>query len=128
MVSDMMDFRSYRTSSNEVIVRLELKIQIRHSTYSKKIFHLENKQNSFISITVIDLSIWTQIMNEMKNGLWNLFLVWDPNENNDNPILYKWFSAHLITITDGKGLSKSKSFIINSMSKNAREIIKPYIL
>jgi hypothetical protein len=43
----------------------------------------------------------------MKNGLWNLFLVWDPNENNDNLILYKWFSAHLIAITDGKGLSTS---------------------
>ncbi len=56
-------------------------------------------------------------MNEMKNGLWNLFLVWDPNENNDNPILYKWFSAHLIVITDGKGLSTSNSFIIDFISK-----------
>jgi hypothetical protein len=55
-------------------------------------------------------------MNEMKNGLWNLFLVWDPNENNDNPILYKWFSAHLIVITDGKGLSTSNSFIIDFIS------------
>ncbi len=44
----------------------------------------------------------------MKNGLWNLFLAWDPNENNDKPVLYKWFSAHLITITDVKGLSTSK--------------------
>jgi hypothetical protein len=41
----------------------------------------------FISIAVIDLSIWTQIIIEIKNGLWNLCLVWDPNENNDIPIL-----------------------------------------
>ncbi len=61
---------------------------------------------------LIDIfSIWTPIMNEMKNGLWNLFLVWDSNENNDNPILYKWFLTHLIAITNGKGWSKSKSFI-----------------
>ena len=73
-------------------------------------------------------NIWTEIMNEMKNGLWNLLLVWDPNENNDNPILYKWFSAHLIAITHGKGFSTSKLFIINSMSTNAREITKPYNL
>jgi hypothetical protein len=64
------------------------------------------------------LIIETQIINEMKNGLWYLFLVWDPEANNDNPILYKWFSAHLIAITDGKGLSTSKSFIIDSISIN----------
>jgi hypothetical protein len=40
----------------------------------------------------------------MKNGLWNLFLVWGPDENNDNPILYKWFSADLTAIDGGKGL------------------------
>ncbi len=99
MVSDMMDFRSYSISSNEEIVRIELKIQIILSTYSKNIDRLEKKGespinrslylSSFISIAVKDLSIWTQIINEMKNGLLNLFLVCDPNENNDNPILYK---------------------------------------
>jgi hypothetical protein len=72
--------------------------------------------SSFMSKAVIDLNIWTQIINEMKNGLWNLFLVLDPNENNDNPILYKWFSAHLIAITDAKDLFTSKSFIIDSVS------------
>jgi hypothetical protein len=44
----------------------------------------------------------------MKNGLWNLFLAWDPDENNNKPILYKWFSVVLMVITDGKGLSTSK--------------------
>ncbi len=69
--------------------------------------------SSFIRITVKDFSIETEIMNEIRNGLWNLFLDWDPDENNDKPILYKWFSAGLIAITDGKGLVTSKSFIID---------------
>jgi hypothetical protein len=56
----------------------------------------------------------------MKNGLWNLFLVLDPNENNDNSILYKWFSANLIAITDGKDLSTSKLLIIDLMSMRKR--------
>jgi hypothetical protein len=62
-------------------------------------------------------------MNETKNGLWNLILNWDPDENNDKPILYKWFSAGLIAITDGKGLVTSKLFIIDSISiwKRIRE-------